>query len=154
LASKDISDVFMSGEHYVAQLLLGSQIIKEWLVDVLHHKLVQKSLSVVPFHHRTLIVSEDTRVFVFGVFKWNPHQVRAALLKVEWLNLSNFLYLNGLQIKFGPAVLYKFDGFIVLVVATNVPNIPSFFKPVFQLAHKVLISIVFQNPSQNLFLDG
>lgn len=153
LAAEHITVVVVAREHHVTQLLLGPEVIKEGLADVLHHKLIQEALPDLALVSWALVVGQHARILILFVIEGDLEQVACTLGKAHRLHLPDVLNWHVGKAKLGLDILNELDGCLMVVVAADEPDISSFFQPASKLSHEILIGVPLENISEQLLLD-
>lgn len=89
-----VSLVRVSRRHDVSELLLGSQVIEEWLLEVLGDDLEAEVLSVVVFDWSKLIVGNNARIVICFIVELVPDGDALALLELESVHMRQRLHVR------------------------------------------------------------
>lgn len=121
LASKDVSAAESAGKDNVAELLLGSEVVKERLVEVLHNDINDQTNSHVVILSN-FEVCQNARVVVCLVFKHNFNQVASAILDLNWLHCWKISDANWSNTELFACLFNQRNSHIASVVSSDEPK--------------------------------
>lgn len=99
LASFNVSNLYRSRENNITQLLFGSQITEEWLVQVLHNNSVDELALKIRSFWSTLKICNSARVFICFILKRLLNNIAITVFDSNWLNFYQILYLKSFNVK-------------------------------------------------------